>query len=120
MFAHQCHDTITAIQPWVRAYINNESKEKIDETWNAVAIPQFRNMFAQFFEAQLTKNESGYLIGNKITWIDFFAANLCEMMQHLGDRSILDEYPNLRLHWESIYTHPKLIAAIEKQRQSKV
>uniref|UniRef100_A0AC34G9H2 Glutathione S-transferase n=1 Tax=Panagrolaimus sp. ES5 TaxID=591445 RepID=A0AC34G9H2_9BILA len=109
MFAHQCQDTIFAIRPWVMANINEKSEKEITEAWNTVAVPKFRDMFAKFFEEQLKKNGSGYLIGDTITWVDFFAANLCEMMQHLGNISIFDDFPNLKLHWKSIFTHPKLI-----------
>uniref|UniRef100_A0AC35FRX1 Glutathione S-transferase n=1 Tax=Panagrolaimus sp. PS1159 TaxID=55785 RepID=A0AC35FRX1_9BILA len=112
MFASQCHDTISAIQPWVRAII-------YEKTWKTIALPKFRDMFAKFFDEQLKKNGSGYLIGDTITWVDFMAANLSEMMQFLGDSAVLDDYPNLKLHWKSIYTHPKLIAAVEKQRSKK-
>ena len=116
MYAQQCQDAIIAVRPWIWTILHKEGEEKIAEAWNTIAVPQFRDTFAKFFEAQLKKNGSGYLVGDKMTWVDFLAANLCEIMQHLGKVSILDDYPNLRLHWESIYTHPKLGAAVEKER----
>uniref|UniRef100_A0A914PVK4 Glutathione S-transferase n=1 Tax=Panagrolaimus davidi TaxID=227884 RepID=A0A914PVK4_9BILA len=120
MFAHQCQDAILAVRPWIWTILHNESEEKIAEAWNTIGAPQFRDTFAKYFEAHLKKNRSGYLVGDKMTWVDFLAANLCEMMQHLGKSSVLDDYPNLRLHWESIYTHPKLVAAVEKERSYKM
>uniref|UniRef100_A0AC34GY66 Glutathione S-transferase n=1 Tax=Panagrolaimus sp. ES5 TaxID=591445 RepID=A0AC34GY66_9BILA len=115
MFALQCQDAMVAIRPWIMSVLHKESEEKVTESWNTVAVPQFRDTFGKFFEAQLKKNGSGYLVGDKISWVDFLAAYFCDMLQNLGNSSILDEYPNLRLLWESIYTHPKLIAAVEKE-----
>uniref|UniRef100_A0A914PQV5 GST N-terminal domain-containing protein n=1 Tax=Panagrolaimus davidi TaxID=227884 RepID=A0A914PQV5_9BILA len=66
MFASQCHDTISAIQPWVRAVIFEKSEEEILEAWKTVALPKFRDMFAKFFDEQLKKNGSGYLIGDTV------------------------------------------------------
>uniref|UniRef100_A0AC35FU63 Glutathione S-transferase n=1 Tax=Panagrolaimus sp. PS1159 TaxID=55785 RepID=A0AC35FU63_9BILA len=109
-----------SVRPWIWTILHNESEEKIAEAWNTIGAPQFRDTFAKYFEAHLKKNRSGYLVGDKMTWVDFLAANLCEIMQHLGKSSVLDDYPNLRLHWESIYTHPKLVAAVEKERSYKM
>uniref|UniRef100_A0AC35FT15 GST N-terminal domain-containing protein n=1 Tax=Panagrolaimus sp. PS1159 TaxID=55785 RepID=A0AC35FT15_9BILA len=66
MFAHQCQDAFMAIRPWIRIIRQTESEEEIAEAWNNIAVPQFRDNFAKFFEAQLKMNRSGYLVGDKV------------------------------------------------------
>jgi glutathione S-transferase len=120
MFAHQCQDAINAIHPWIENYFRCESEEKINDSWNNIAVPQFRETFGKYFEEQLKKTGSGYLVGDKITWTDFVAASFTDTMLHSGKDSVLDDYPNIRKHWESIYKNPKLAAAVEKEHSYKM
>uniref|UniRef100_A0A914Z0B6 glutathione transferase n=1 Tax=Panagrolaimus superbus TaxID=310955 RepID=A0A914Z0B6_9BILA len=115
MFALQCQDALEAVHPWIVSAIRKESEEKIAEAWNNIAVPKFRDTFGKYFEAQLKKNGSGYLIGDKISWVDFIAASFCDVMVYRGNSSALDEFPLLKTFWKNIYANPKLAAAIEKE-----
>uniref|UniRef100_A0AC34FGC2 Glutathione S-transferase n=1 Tax=Panagrolaimus sp. ES5 TaxID=591445 RepID=A0AC34FGC2_9BILA len=115
MFALQCPDAILTLQPWMITIMHNEGEEKITEAFNNIAVPKFRDSFANYFEVQLKKNGSGYLVGDKLSWVDFVAASLCDLMQFRGKSSALDEYPNLKAHLEKLYSHPKLVEAVKKE-----
>ncbi|OXA54222.1 Glutathione S-transferase 3 [Folsomia candida] len=51
------------------------------------------------FEAIISKSESGWLVGQSLTWTDIFAANhLSNWAKFLGDENtdlLKDKYPNL-------------------------
>ena len=66
MFSHQIQDAVLAVRPWMWTILHGEGEEKISESWTNVAVPGFKDTFANFFEKQLKENGTGFLVGNKV------------------------------------------------------
>uniref|UniRef100_A0A183BZH6 Glutathione transferase n=1 Tax=Globodera pallida TaxID=36090 RepID=A0A183BZH6_GLOPA len=50
----------------------------------------------------------GYLVGDKLTWVDFFAASFADLALTFGRFDILDRFPRVLHHCRAVYSLPQL------------
>uniref|UniRef100_A0A915DLL8 Translation factor GUF1 homolog, mitochondrial n=1 Tax=Ditylenchus dipsaci TaxID=166011 RepID=A0A915DLL8_9BILA len=58
-----------------------------------VLIPCCNRDYGPYFEKQLEKNNSGYLVGEALTYVDFFAACFSDFALTYGRVDIFDKFP---------------------------
>uniref|UniRef100_A0A915NQE0 GST C-terminal domain-containing protein n=1 Tax=Meloidogyne floridensis TaxID=298350 RepID=A0A915NQE0_9BILA len=64
--------------------------------------------FGAVFERQLEINNTGYLVGDKITWIDFYAASFSDLALTYGREDMLDRFPRVLHHCRAVHSLPQL------------
>ena len=116
MYANQIQDVLTEFHPWICTIFHKGSDDKIAEAWTDVALPIFKNKFANAFEKQLKENGTGFLVGTKLTWVDFLTTNIPALVQRYGRTPVLDEYPHLKKHLEMLYNDPKIAEAVKREQ----
>uniref|UniRef100_A0AC34PUH2 Glutathione S-transferase n=1 Tax=Panagrolaimus sp. JU765 TaxID=591449 RepID=A0AC34PUH2_9BILA len=115
-FADQTQDTVTAVRPWYRTFVRNGTKEQQQEKFNEIALPTFRDSFVPIFSKQLQENGSGFLVGKKLTWVDFFLADFVDRVGKIfpeDQRKILQP---LFGHRDKILSLPNLKKRLEERK----
>ena len=55
--------------------------------------------------------DSEWIAGSSITWLDFYFAELVDMLNAVSDETIYQEYPKTKAYWERFITLPNLAEA---------
>jgi len=95
-----CKDTVQALRK-----VMNVSEDQKKKVWEATLKEDVPKWFA-FFETILSKNGTGYLVGNKVSIADFYVALLVEDLKAV-DVSV-DAFPHLKKHQEAIHSRPNI------------
>lgn len=84
-------------------------KAAIRDHFITVQVPKYFSTF----DKNLADNGGKYLVGNCITWIDFFAAYYFDFIENIVALSILDDYPHVKFYTKSILNIPQIKHWIE-------
>jgi len=86
----------------------DEAKKKtLEEAFKSETLP--KNL--SFFEKQLTSNNTGFLVGEGLTWADLALFNLLDSLSGgngCSDCNACDQYPNVKKLVEKIRSCPKI------------
>ena len=89
--------------------LENKKKELQDRLTNEV-IPN--NM--KLFESKLAKTNTGYLIGNGLTWADLYLSSILEWLGPNKD-AVLNNFPHLKAFEQKIRSLPRIAEWISKR-----
>ncbi|XP_065565689.1 hematopoietic prostaglandin D synthase-like [Artemia franciscana] len=59
-------------------------------------------------EDRLSKSASGWLVGDKVTWVDFVFFNFAEIMRDIYGKDYFTKYDNLKSHYRKIKEIPQI------------
>ncbi|KAH7726273.1 GST-36 protein [Aphelenchoides avenae] len=109
MYGEQLNDYITALVPWGRTRFDQSQSFNMTQQFNAVVPPVVEEL-GTMFSQQLLKNSgySGYLVGPKVTWVDFLLAEVVDMLQVYGRSDIFNNYRSLLQHRDRVFSLPTL------------
>ena len=75
-------------------------------TGNAEAIiDECRPLLAKIVECM---GESDWIAGSNLTWLDFFFAELCELLNGISDGLFYAEFPTTQAYWDRFICLPNL------------
>jgi len=83
-----------------------ELKKNFDEN----VVPKYLAKF----EAQISANGGPFLVGKRVSWIDFQVAHFMEFFE-LQAPGLLDNFPNLKKLKETVFDIPQIKTWIEKR-----
>jgi glutathione S-transferase len=94
----------------IKRETNAEKAQELNEKLYSEVIPS--NM--KLFEAKLTSNNTGYLVGDGLTWVDLY---LYVVLEWLSDKreSILEHFPHSRALTEKVANHERIAEWIKKR-----
>uniref|UniRef100_A0AC34RRM9 Glutathione S-transferase n=1 Tax=Panagrolaimus sp. JU765 TaxID=591449 RepID=A0AC34RRM9_9BILA len=115
-FADQIQDTIIPVRPWIWTFTRNDPEEKKLEKFNEVALPTFRDSFVPFFSKQLQENGTGFLVGKKLTWVDFFLADFVDRIEKMFPEDQKKLMQPLLGHRDKILSLPNLEKRLEERK----
>uniref|UniRef100_A0AC35GIU0 Glutathione S-transferase n=1 Tax=Panagrolaimus sp. PS1159 TaxID=55785 RepID=A0AC35GIU0_9BILA len=118
-YAEQIQDFIMAVRPWIWTITRETPNEEKEEKYISVLLPAVQESFVPIFERQLRSNESGWLIGDSVTWIDFFLADIVDKLVHRLKPENVSILENLVKHQKKIFSLPNLEERI-KQREKYI
>ncbi|KAK5986592.1 GST C-terminal domain-containing protein [Trichostrongylus colubriformis] len=87
---------------------------------NAVTKDVFLPNREKFFTSMtkfLTKNKSGYLVGESLTWADLYLAEMAEFNKKVP--TLYDGFPEVKAHSEKVRSIPALKKWIETRPETK-
>jgi hypothetical protein len=96
------------IKPFVYCLLGLAPKEKYAELLDKVFIPCISQDFGPTFEKQLEKNGTGFLVGDSLTWVDFYLACFSDYIVTFGKPEILDKFPRLGYHKNAVFSLPQV------------
>uniref|UniRef100_A0A914VLS1 glutathione transferase n=1 Tax=Plectus sambesii TaxID=2011161 RepID=A0A914VLS1_9BILA len=94
----------------VVGYVEGDKDAKFKE----VVVPVLNN-YGTIFERTLKENGTGWLVGDSITWVDFFAAEFFDKIITYGDPTALDQFPLVKKHKENVYAIPNVKKYIDQR-----
>ena len=96
------------IKPFVNCLLGLIPAEKLPALADQCFLPCITEDFGPVFERQLEVNNTGYLVGDKLTWIDFYTAAFADLALSYGRHDILDRFPRVLHHCRAVHSLPQL------------
>jgi glutathione S-transferase len=91
-------DEISELAESMINYFHNENDKKIEENFFNTLLPEYYGILNRKIE----KNKSGYLIGDRLTWIDLFLFSVIEWLSDERNHKLIESCPYLKAHCEKI------------------
>ncbi|KHJ90796.1 glutathione S-transferase protein [Oesophagostomum dentatum] len=109
--ADQYADYRVEVKPYVYTLLGFMKAGDLDKLKKEVMMPG-RDKFLGFITKFLKKSKSGFLVGDKVTWVDLLIS------EHMADMSaripeFLDGFPEVKAHMEKVRSIPALKKWIE-------
>lgn len=89
---------------------DENKKKELQERLSNEVIPN--NM--KLFETKLTTTNTGYLIGNGLTWVDLYLVNILEWLGQ-NKEAVLNNFPNLKAFEQKIRSLPRIAEWLSKR-----
>ncbi|CAJ0916797.1 unnamed protein product, partial [Mesorhabditis belari] len=109
----EIEDFRAQVRPFIRI-TNGMLEGDLEKSYNELVIPATDSFFPIFEKKYLELNQSGFLIGSKVSWADLFLAELVETFT-LHNKNYAANYPKIRAHREKVYSLPGIKEWIEKR-----
>jgi glutathione S-transferase len=71
-------------------------------------IEECRPLLAQIVEAM---GDDQWIAGNNLSWLDFYFAELLELLNGVSDGLYYAEFPSMQSYWERFISQPTMAAA---------
>uniref|UniRef100_A0A069DPE0 glutathione transferase n=1 Tax=Panstrongylus megistus TaxID=65343 RepID=A0A069DPE0_9HEMI len=95
--------------------LDDESREK--------KRPELLNETIPFYLERLDniiKNNGGYFVNNKLTWVDFYFAGFSETIEGMLGEKICEKYSNISQHRKKLYNIPEIQNWISKRPSTMI
>lgn len=97
-------------------YLADEAKDEvrkaeIKKNFLSVSIPKYLTSI----DADITANGDNYMVGKGITWVDILMAHFMHLFEVNVEKSVLDNYPNIKAHQQRIFDIPAIKEWIDKR-----
>ncbi|KAK6024788.1 glutathione S-transferase protein [Ostertagia ostertagi] len=109
MIGDQFKDYLVEVSPVLRVVMGFD-KGNVAKRRNSSSA---RDKFMTFMTKTLQKQQSGYLVGDSLTWPDLYLAEGAELAKKIP--TLYDGFPELRAHSEKIRSIPELKKWIESR-----
>ncbi|CAJ0953848.1 unnamed protein product, partial [Mesorhabditis belari] len=106
-----------ACRPFYKSWLKI-SDQPMEEAFK-LSVEPGRDEFFPAICKFLRGNESGYIIGEKPSWIDLLVADHCTTFLRYNP-NYLDKYPEAKAHMERIHSIPAIKKWIEAQPQTEI
>lgn len=115
-FGDHIQDFMFKLSLFIHAIMQKKPRERIEE-YKAGFLTFVHERFFPDLEKQLEKNGTGWIIGNKPTWIDFMVSEAVDGHLYWKDEDE-KEVPGLLLeHRERVFGLPGLEKRVEERKQ---
>uniref|UniRef100_A0A914HV16 Glutathione S-transferase n=1 Tax=Globodera rostochiensis TaxID=31243 RepID=A0A914HV16_GLORO len=108
MLAQRINDHFEYLKPYVNCLLGLIPANNLPSLAERCLRPCITEDFGPVFERHLEANNTGYLVGDKLTWVDFFAASFADLALTFGRFDILDRFPRVLHHCRAVYSLPQL------------
>uniref|UniRef100_A0A914EN49 glutathione transferase n=1 Tax=Acrobeloides nanus TaxID=290746 RepID=A0A914EN49_9BILA len=111
MYAEHAQDVFEKLRPWVITFtrcIMKEYFEQREKRTQEVFIPVVKQDYGPIFEKRLKENETGFLVGDHVTWVDIFIAEFTDKLLTFGPNEVFENFPLLKKHHQKIVNYPTL------------
>ena len=71
--------------------------------------------FLKHFEKALNENKSGYLVGDRVTWVDLSFSVVWDWIPKEPKEALFAQFQSCKAHYEKIVSLPKIAEWIEKR-----
>jgi glutathione S-transferase len=71
--------------------------------------------FLKHFEKAITENKSGFLVGDRVTWVDLSFSVLWEWIPQEPKQALFTEFQSCKAHYEKKVSLPKIAEWFEKR-----
>lgn len=96
------------LKPYINCLLGLVPAEKLALLYDEVFYPCITKDYGPVFENQLQKCNTGYLVGNSLTWIDFYAASFSDFALTYGRNDVFEKFPRIQYHKHAIFSLPQL------------
>lgn len=101
MYADLVDDLYSAMHDFIMVRLGWKDENK-DACYDRVVTPMM-DRGGPIFEKALTENaKNGWVVGDKITWVDFQVAEFFDRIEQFGRAGALNGYPNLKAHRDRV------------------
>ncbi|CAJ0950600.1 unnamed protein product, partial [Mesorhabditis belari] len=94
------------------------SKQTMEDAYKS-SVEAGRDAFFQPICKLLRENKSGFIIGDKVTWVDLLVADHCETFTKYNE-NYLEKYPEAKAHMEKIHSIPAIRKWIETRPETEI
>ncbi|KAL3077282.1 hypothetical protein niasHS_013271 [Heterodera schachtii] len=108
MLAQRINDHFEYLKPYVNCLLGLIPANKLPALAEKCLRPCITEDFGPMFERQLEANNTGYLVGDKLTWVDFYVASFADLTLTFGRFDILDRFPRVLHHCRAVFSLPQL------------
>ncbi|CAD5219801.1 unnamed protein product [Bursaphelenchus xylophilus] len=102
------NDYLNQMRPWFYCFLYDNLRPLLEERIESVYKAAVLEDFAVMLQRQLETTKSGFLVGNELSYIDFYAAHLTDLCLTYGPKESLKDFPVLLQHHKKIYSLPEL------------
>lgn len=102
---------------WAPFYVEQDPEKQ-----GAIKKDLLDNIFPHFlgkFNDIVAKN-GNYVVGNTVTWADFWLTNFLEIWRDTIDDGLLDKYPALQKQMSNVFSIPQIAAWVDKRPQASL
>jgi len=118
----RCMEIILHIQEcrakWAPFYLEADAGKKEEIRKDLIA-----NMFPNFlknFNDTVTSNGGNYIVGNSVSYADFWLTNFLEIWRDTIDPTLLDKYPALKKQMANVFAIPQIKDWVATRPQSSL
>ncbi|CAI2332644.1 unnamed protein product [Caenorhabditis sp. 36 PRJEB53466] len=104
--ADQVKDYFNEIRPFLAVKMGFVTEGDVDALYKDVFLPALKKN-SQFFTNFLKANNSGFLVGDSLTWVDLVIAQQTADFSGLG-ADLFNEFPELKAHSAKIQSIPQI------------
>jgi len=114
----RCHEYVDCLKDlingeWPKYLLapNAEERQRLRQDLMDKHFPHFLGTMNNV----LKRNGTKWMVGNKLTWTDFFYANFLQVFEYYTEPSLLTKYPELNRIKEQVLALPQLKEHLEKR-----
>ncbi|CAJ0927243.1 unnamed protein product, partial [Mesorhabditis belari] len=110
-------DLFKACRPFYLSW-HGVSEESMDDAYKTSVEPG-RDKFFPAISKFLGNSKSGFIVGEKISWIDLLVADHCETFIRYNAH-YLDKYPEVKAHMEKVHSIPAIKKWIQTRPDTEI
>ncbi|CAJ0948018.1 unnamed protein product, partial [Mesorhabditis belari] len=110
-------DLFKACRPFYLSW-HQISEQPMEEAYK-VAVEPGRDEFFPPISKFLQESKSGFIVGEKVSWIDLLVADHCETFTRYNSH-YLDKYPEVKAHMEKVHSIPAIKKWIQTRPDTEI
>jgi len=113
MYAEGIADVVNTSEAFLMSlFMNSPEKDDVFRNWKTKSIVPFLERYEKFLKA----NNSGWLVGDSVTWADLYLAEFLDRLNMWDpDHHVLDHYPSLHALVDRVNHIPQIAQRISSR-----
>ncbi|KAI1717547.1 putative glutathione S-transferase 8 [Ditylenchus destructor] len=106
--AERIQDYFSFLKPYINCLLGLVPADRLQGLSEQVFIPCCTKDYGLVVEKQLERTNTGYLVGDSLTYVDFYAACFSDFALTYGRADVFDRFPRVQYHCKAVLSLPQL------------
>ncbi|CAD5213291.1 unnamed protein product [Bursaphelenchus okinawaensis] len=111
------NDYINELKPLYYAKLYSEQQHNLENAISTTYEKVMMQDFCVLMETQIKLNGSGFIVGKKLSWIDFYVAHFVDMNMKLVQNADYSRFPYILKHKNMFFKLPQLTNYLKNRVQ---